>query len=486
LTPFDGARYLLSVKAKRPTRTSWSALRDGGHALATSVVALSVLGPALSAFVTSTVFPSAVADIGGLSIYAWGSTAYAVTSIMGSASLSVLVGRVGGRVSGLVASAIFASGTIICASAWSMSAMVAGRAVQGLGSGFLIGGAYGAVRARFPEHLWPRLLAVISAAWGAAAMTGPALGGFFAARGVWRAAFWTMVPMVLLAAALSWRMLRDSPPRAAARQRALPRLLALCGAVVCVGSVANVRALALQGMLAVAAGAMVILAVRADRRASSPIFPREMLSLAQPLGRGFWTIFLLAMSTSPVGVFIPLLLQTIHGVPPAVAGYLQASQSFSWTMATLVGARLDADRVRASIVLGPCLVTAGFVGLFATIGPGPLPVIAVCIVLIGVGIGTCWAHVSRIILASGRPEEAALTASVVPTGQQFAIAFGAAVSGIVVNATGLSTDPSPTVAALTGAALYGGFALAPLAAAAISVRLRSAVGAPTAAAIAPR
>jgi predicted MFS family arabinose efflux permease len=400
---------------------------------------------------------------------------------MGSASHSVLAGRVGARVGGLVASAIFPSGTLICASAWSMPAMVAGRAVQGLGSGLLISGAYGAVRTGFPERLWPSLLAVISAAWGAAAMAGPAVGGFFAARGIWRAAFWTMVPLALVAAALSWRMLGASPPRAAARQRAFGRLTALCVAVVCVGSVANVRSPAGQGVLAVAALATVTMAVRADRRASSPLFPRDMLSLAQPLGRGFWIIFLLAMSTTPVGVFIPLLLQAIHGVPPAVAGYLQASQSLSWSMSTLVVARLDRDRVRAAIVLGPCLVTAGFAGLWATIGAGPLAVIAVCIVLVGVGVGTCWAHVSQIILASGRRDEAALTAAVVPTGQQFAIAFGAAVSGIVVNATGLSTDPSPPVAALTGAALYGGFALAPLAAALIAARLRSAVGAPTAA-----
>jgi predicted MFS family arabinose efflux permease len=317
-------------------------------------------------------------------------------------------------------------------------------------------------------------------------MTGPAVGGFFAARGVWRAGFWTMVPLALVAAALSWRMLGASPPRAAARGAPFGRLLLLCVAVVCVGSVANVRAAPRQAALALAAVALVTLAVRLDRRASAPLFPRDMLSLAQPLGQGFWTIFLLAMSTSPVGVFIPLLLQAIHGVPPAVAGYLQASQSFSWTLATLVGARLDSDRVRAAIVVGPCVVTAGFVGLWATIGVGPLPAIAVCIVLIGLGIGTCWAHVSRIILAAGRPDESALTASVVPTGQQFAIAFGAAASGIVVNATGLSTDPSPPVAALTGTALYGAFAFGPLVAALIAVRLRAAVGAPAVSPSAPR
>jgi MFS family permease len=117
----------------------------------------------------------------------------------------------------VVASGIFASGTVICASAWSTPAMVTGRAVQGLGSGLMISGAYGAVRVLVPENLWPRILAVISAAWGAASMTGPAVGGAFAGLGVWRPGFWMMVPVVLVVPALSWRMLGAEPPRAATR-----------------------------------------------------------------------------------------------------------------------------------------------------------------------------------------------------------------------------------------------------------------------------
>jgi hypothetical protein len=90
---------------------------DGGHAFATGVVTLSVFAPALSAFITPTTFPSVVLEIGGLPFYAWGSTAYAVTAIRGSAGLSALASRVGARVGLLVASAIFARGTVICASA---------------------------------------------------------------------------------------------------------------------------------------------------------------------------------------------------------------------------------------------------------------------------------------------------------------------------------------------------------------------------------
>lgn len=413
-------------------------------------------------------------------MYAWGSTAYAVTSIIGSAGFSLLTGRLGARAGSLVASTIFAVGTVVCAAAPSMPVMVAGRAVQGLGGGMMITGAYGAVRALFREPLWPRVLAMISAAWGAAAMTGPAVGGFFAGLGAWRAAFWTMVPLVVGAAALSWRMLGAPRPGAAPRGLPFGRLLVLCVAVVCVGSVANVGTAPVKAALAVGAAAAVTQALRLDRHASVRLFPRDMLSLKRPLGRGCWMILLLAVSTSPSGVFIPLLLQVIHGVPPATAGYLQATTSLSWTTATLIAARLEGPRVRVAIVLGPCLVAAGFVGLFTTIGTGPLPAIAVFLVLVGAGIGTCWAHVSNIILASGRPDEGPVTASVVPTAQQFAIAFGAAVSGIVARAAGLSHDASPPVAALTGAALYGGFLVAPLAAAVIATRLRSAVAVHTA------
>jgi hypothetical protein len=144
-------------------------------------------------------------------------------------------------------------------------------------------------------------------------------------------------------------------------------------------------------------------------------------------------------------------------------------------LATLIGARLQSEAVRVAIVAGPLVVAAGFAGLFTAIRTGPLPAIAVSIVLAGTGIGTCWAHVSNIIPASGRPDEGAVTGSVVPTAQQFAIAFGAAVSGIVANAAGLSVDASRPVAAATGAALHGGFVFAPLAAVAIAIRLRSAV-----------
>lgn len=88
---------------------TWRELIEGRHALSTGVVVLSIAVPALKAFITSTVLPTAVAEIGGLSIYAWGSTAYAVTSIVGSAGSSVVTRKVGTRAGLLIAAGLSVS-----------------------------------------------------------------------------------------------------------------------------------------------------------------------------------------------------------------------------------------------------------------------------------------------------------------------------------------------------------------------------------------
>lgn len=465
-----------AARAVRPARPgSWREILQGRHALSTAVVVLNVLAPAVNWFITATVLPSAIAEIGGLSFYAWASTAYAVTSIIGSAGGSVVARKVGTSAALLTAATIFAAGTGLCGSAASMAVMVTGRAIQGLGAGLMMSAVYAAVRELFPADLWPRVLAAISGAWGIAAIGGPAVGGVFAGLGIWRAAFWAMVPSVALTAAISWWILRHTTRRPAAAGMPLGRLLLICIAVLCIGAVANVPGIPAQTVLVVAALSTTALTLRLDRRASLRLFPTNMLSLRQPIGRGFWMIFLLAMATSPVAAFLPLLLQLIHGVAPAAAGYLYAVQALSWTSAALIGARLDAHRVRGAIVIGPLVVTIGFATLAVTIGSGPLPAIGLAALLIGSGIGTCWAHLSNLVMAAGHPDEGAVTAALVPSAQLFAVAFGAAVSGVIANAAGLSAGASGPAAALAGTVLYGSFALAPLAAFVIATRLRPAM-----------
>jgi MFS family permease len=445
------------------------------HLLSALVIVSSILAPAFGAFITATVLPSAIAEIGGLAIYAWASTAYAVGSILGSAGSSVVVLKTGMRRGVFLAVGVFVVGAAICATAPSMPVVVGGRAVQGLGSGILIGSAHTLVRELFPEALWQRMLTAISCAWAIAALGGPVIGGVLAGLGLWRMAFWVMAPIALVAGALTWRILPRSVTHDASAARVpFGRLALICASVLCIGSIANTEATGARAALLAAAIASVALTLRLDGRAPTRLFPTGMLSLRSRIGKAFWMVFLLGMSTTPGGVYVPLLVQVLHGVTPAAAGYLYAVQSLSWTTGTLLSARVSPTRSRTVIMLGPLLTVAGFAGLFVTIGSGPVAAIAAALMLIGVGIGTCWAHIGAAILSSARPDEGALTAAMIPSTQLFAVALGAALCGIIANTAGLAASASRPTAALAGAWLFGSFVAAPLAAFVIASRLRPA------------
>ena len=454
---------------------SWAALRRPPHVFSAVVVVLSILAPAFSTFITATVLPSAIAEIGGLAIYAWASTAYAVGSILGSAGSSVAVRRMGMRHAVVLAVCVFVVGAAICASAPSMPVVVAGRALQGLGGGTLIASAHSMVRELFPEALWQRMLTTISCAWAIPALGGPVVGGVLAGLGHWRAAFWAMAPIAVIAGALTWRILPGSEPRDTMSTRVpLGRLALICASVLCIGSIANTPAAAARAALVVGAVAAVALMLRLDANAAARLFPTGMLSLGSRIGKGFWMVFLLGMSTTPGGVYVPLLVQVLHGVTPAAAGYLCAVQSLSWTTGTILSAQVSPVRARAVLILGPLLTTTGFTGLFFTIGSGPVAAIAASLMLVGIGIGTCWAHIGTAILSSARPDEGALTASMIPSTQLFAVALGAALSGVIANAAGLGGGASAGAAALAGTWLFGSFVAAPLSAFVIGSRLRPA------------
>lgn len=444
---------------------------DGRHALSTTVVLVGVFGPAVNTFITATVLPSVVKEIGGLPLYAWATTTYAVASILGSAASSILMRGLGTRVALIAAALILVAGTAACGAAPSMAVVVAGRAIQGIGGGLTFGIVHGMVRELFPEPMWPSRLALMSTVWGVAAIGGPFAGGLLAQWGMWRTAFWGMVPIIVAPAAVSWWLLPRRTRRGPPARVPLGRLLLICLAVLCLATIANVRGPVLRAALALGALLSITVTLRLDARATLRLFPSDMLSLGRPTGKAFAMIFLIAASGSPTGVFISLLTQVTHDVTPAAAGYFYAIQSLAWSITSLVSARVRPERLRLALVGGPLIMAVGLGGVALTIGPGPVPAIAAALGVAGAGIGVCWAHVAKIVLASAREGEEEVSAALTPSAQLFAVAFGAAGAGIVASATGLANAATPAVAAVTGTVLFSIAALGPLVAAGIALTL---------------
>ena len=87
--------------------------------------------------IVSTALPTIVADLGGLDHLSWVVTAYILTSTVVAPLYGKLGDLYGRRLMVFVSVGLFLAGSALCGLSGSMEALIAARAVQGLGGGGL-------------------------------------------------------------------------------------------------------------------------------------------------------------------------------------------------------------------------------------------------------------------------------------------------------------------------------------------------------------
>jgi MFS family permease len=423
-----------------PPQTGWPALLRREWLPALTVLLGGVLLHSMNVLIVATVLPSLVEEVGGASMMSWPTTAFLASSILAATCTGLLTELIGARNVYCAGALIFGVGALVCANAASMDQFIAGRFVQGFGGGTLAAVAYILVRSTFPEPMWPRVLALISGAWSVSILLGPLAGGVFARHGEWRGVFIGVTALaLLLAAAAVWTLPR--PPRE--RTGALPRVpgarvALICLAIVALSSAAVVDApVAKAGLIALTLAALAGM-LRLNRTAAARLLPSDAFSLRTVTGVGMWSALLLAISYSPLQIFVPLFLQRLHGFEPLAAGYAVAAASLGWTIAALAVAGLSNTWARHMLILGPATMAIGLVGVGAMGSPGPIAGLLAAILLVGLGIGMCWAFVAQRVMGGAVREEATIAASAMPTVQQVGLALGGAAAGLVANMAGLS------------------------------------------------
>ena len=180
--------------------------------------------------------------------------------------------------------------------------------------------------------------------------------------------------------------------------------------------------------------------MRTDRRAVSPLLPSDAFSLRSGTGAGLWMILLMSVGYSPLAIYGPLFLQRLHGVSPLGAGYMVALASLAWTTAALSVTSLSEEWPPRLIIMGPSAMGAGLAGVGVLMAPGPVAALIPPIVLIGAGIGAAWAFVLQRVMSGAKGGEENIAAASAATVQQAGIALGAAIAGLVANASGLDNS----------------------------------------------
>ncbi|MFD5035028.1 DHA2 family efflux MFS transporter permease subunit [Streptomyces sp. NPDC058220] len=449
----------MNQPAARGSRAAWALVITG----AASFMA------ALDNLVVTTALPSIREDLGGaLEDLEWTVNAYTLTFavlLMFGATLGDRFGRRRLFVAGLT---VFTGASAAAALSPGIDALIAARAVQGVGAAIMMPLALTLLTAAVPAERRGAALGIFGAITGLAVASGPLVGGSLTEHLSWQWIFWLNVPIGIALLPLARLRLRES--HAPDARLDIPGTVLISGGLFgIVYALVNANAdgwTSAPILLGLFAGSALLIAfVRHGLRRPDAMLPMRLFknrafaginaaSLLMFLGM-FGSIFLLSQ-----------FLQGVVGYSPTEAGL----RMLPWTaMPLLVSpiAGLLADRIggRPVVVTGLALQAVGL-GLFAlVVEPGvsyaaQLPGLIVS----GIGMGLYFAPAASLVMSSVRPEEQGIASGANNALREVGGALGVAILSAVFSAQGGYASPDAfvdgTVPALWIGA--GGVALAAL------------------------
>ena len=347
-----------------------------------------VVAIAFETIAVATAMPIAARDLEGLDYYAWAFSAF----MIGMLFATVICGRVSDRIGPakplLVGLMIFLAGLVIAGSARYMAQLVAGRLVQGLGSGAMNVAIYVCVAVAFSRRQRPKMFTYISTAWVLPSFLGPPVSAWLTQHLSWHWVFFAVIPLVIFGGAMAFpsllRMMRTRRPSDADAVKPAPvwaaGLLAVAAAML---------QLAGQRLDWLAVG-LVIGGIAGLLVALPPLMPPGFLRFRRGLSQVIQTRGLLAGAFFGAEAFVPLMLVEQRGVPLLQAGVVLTVGSIGWTAGSWLQARpwlrLRRDRL---ITLGGWSIAVGIalVGLIAFLPTLPYVLVAVGWIFAGLGMG---------------------------------------------------------------------------------------------------
>ncbi|WP_243714795.1 MFS transporter [Actinomadura bangladeshensis] len=399
---------------------------------------------AFESMAVGTVMPVVASDLDGLALYAWGFSATLIMSLLSTVLAGGWVDRSGPARPFMIGLGTFVAGLVVAGAAPTMWAFVAGRAVQGLGTGVSLVSMYVVIARVYPEELRSRVFAALSAAWVLPSLIGPAVGGAVAEHIGWRWVFLGLIPLVvpptmMLVPALRGIKQVDGGPGGSGRSRYIAAVAVAAGAAVLLygldGSGWTMLPAALLGLAGLAFG-----------------LPRLVPAGTLRLRRGLPSVILvrglLAGAFFGTEVFIPLALTRLHDFSATKAGIVLTVGALGWSAASQIQGRSTRPREFYAL-LGAVLVTAGIA--LAAVGlqlPGGW-LAAPAWIIGGAGMGFSIGSLSVLLLDLSPDDEQGVNSSALQISDTLGSSLVVGVAGALV--TGFGAARIGTGLAVSGA-----------------------------------
>ncbi len=366
----------------------------GGRTVVIAAIMAALFVSAISQTVVGTALPRIIGELGGLNLYSWVLT----SSMLASTAAVPLVGKLSdlyGRKPFLMGGiALFMAASAVAGASQNMAQLITFRTVQGLASGVIMATAFASIGDLFAPAERGRYMGLFTAAFAAASIAGPLIGGFVTDHWGWRWVFYVNIPFGLAGlAVLAWALpARRVAPRAgpvdwlgmgALLASVIPLLLALAWA----GDRFPWGSWQMGGLLAVAGlGLLAFLLI--ETSAADPVLPLPLFQ-----NRTFVVASAVSFLTG-IGLFgalsyMPLYIQGVLGATATNSGLVNMPLMLGLTAASLGAGNLTSHtrRYRWTVIAGGAVLVGGMAVMSVLDEDAGMALPLAGMVTVGLGLG---------------------------------------------------------------------------------------------------
>ena len=460
------------VEAPRADQAPTRATRRIPPWLAILAASLPMFMATLDNLVMTTALPVVQADLGAsVGELSWFVNAYTLTFATFMLPAATLGDRLGRRRVMLAGVVLFTLASIAAALSTSADALIAARAVQGLGAAAIMPLSLSLLASAVPANKRAAAIGIWGGVSGLGVALGPVIGGAVVDGVSWQAIFWLNVPVALVAIPLLLVAVRESR---GTWQRLDPIGTVLLGGAVFLGIWAIVHG---NDDGWTSAGVLLPIVVAALLLPAYVVWARGRDHAVLPLrlfsSRGFSVANVIGL-TFTIGMFgtvflLSQYLQVVQHYSPLEAGL----RTLPWTAAPMVVAPLAGllsprTGLRSLLVVGLVLQTASLVWFAALTESGAdYSSFVLPLAMAGIGMGLTFAPSATAVLEGLPDADFAKASSANSTIREFGVALGVALLVAVFLGNGGEITPDGYDGAIGPALLTGAAAVAIAAVAAL-------------------
>jgi EmrB/QacA subfamily drug resistance transporter len=369
----------------------------------------------LSALEQTIVAPALAAigrSLGGIENLSWVVTAYLLAATVATPLFGKLSDIYGRRAMMLISVAIFLVGSLACALAPTMGALVLARALQGFGGGGILPLAQTVIADILTPRERPIFQSYSSVMFMAASILGPLAGGFLTDYLHWSFIFWINLPLGVVALAMTDRALKRIP------RNDRPHRLDMIGAALMVlAAVLLLLALSWGGVrypwgslevlsLVAASALMWVAFARRLATAPEPFIPLSLVR--EPLiGLTIAAAFFAIGTVIGLSIMVPLYLDLVLGFSASGGGIALIAYVVGTTLGSLWSGRTIARITHYKRVPLWSLPVSIATLLWLAWQPAGWSLVGICLVLAvnGFGVGTMYPFSTIVTQNAVKPHQ---------------------------------------------------------------------------------